>query len=247
VLIVFFLLVISFMPRPLLLADYLTQSYRMGGSVAVLALESLFMLIVQYNLDYPDFFLSLYKLCTVEVFSAKYRQKFILLLFKSLHSANLPAYLVAAFAKRLAFLALHTPSHNSHYCVAQIIWLLRKHPQCQGLIHRLKGDGKTFDNSEESELDKSNALSSTLWEFLLLENHYLYNLATLATSLRNIKSTDNGKDGHHLSVEDFIGVSYSDLSELHDGGKKERINAALAYKKPLSLFLKDSILDTCFA
>lgn len=62
--------------RPLTLADYLSQCFTLGGVVAVLSLESLFTLIVEYNLDYPDFFLSLYRLCTVEVFSAKYRGEY---------------------------------------------------------------------------------------------------------------------------------------------------------------------------
>ena len=65
--------VIGNLSQPLLLADYMTQSYEQGGVVAVLALESLFQLIVTHNLDYPKFFASLYRLCTYDVLSAKYR------------------------------------------------------------------------------------------------------------------------------------------------------------------------------
>ena len=57
--------------RPLLLADYLSQGFALGGVVAVLALESLFDLILKHNLDYPEFFVCLYRLCNLEVFSAK--------------------------------------------------------------------------------------------------------------------------------------------------------------------------------
>ena len=72
--------VITQMSNPLLLADYLTRSYRVGGSTSVLALSSLFTLIVEHNLDYPEFFPSLYRLCTVDNFSAKYRASFMSLL-----------------------------------------------------------------------------------------------------------------------------------------------------------------------
>jgi U3 small nucleolar RNA-associated protein 19 len=142
--------------NPMLLADYLTQSYRVGGVVAVLALESLFHLIMHHNLDYPDFFRSLYRLCTVEVFSARYRVTFMKLLNASLKSVNIPAYVAAAFAKRLAHLALHTPSPNAPFCIAQCTWLLRQHPQTQPLIHRSKHTKGEFNNCEEEDLEKVN-------------------------------------------------------------------------------------------
>ena len=113
--------------QPLLLADYMTQSYEQGGVVAVLALESFFQLIVTYNLDYPKFFASLYRLCTYDVLSAKYRSKFMKLLTMCLRSANMPGDLVAAFAKRLSQLSLRLPSPSALFCVAQVTWLLRQH------------------------------------------------------------------------------------------------------------------------
>eukprot|EP00605_Chrysophyceae_sp_TOSAG23-4_P002958 GSChrysophyteH1.ASY1.ANO1.3257.1 assembled CDS len=96
--------------NPLLLADFLYRSYSKGGVIAVLALQSLFNLIVQHNLDYPDFFISLYDLCTTEVFQAKYREQFLPLLHASLKSVNIPAYIVASFVKRLMQLALLVPA-----------------------------------------------------------------------------------------------------------------------------------------
>ena len=106
--------VIGVMTHPLLLADYLTESYERGSIVAILALESPFQLVVKFNLDYPKFFVSLYRLCTNEVFSAKYRGKFMKLLSMCLKSANMPAYLVASFAKRLSqLLCEHTYAHQS--------------------------------------------------------------------------------------------------------------------------------------
>ena len=144
--------VLEHIDRPLLLADYLTNSYNSGGIIAVLALESLFQVIVKNNLDYPKFFLSLYRLCTVEVFSAKYRSKFMKLLNASLKSTNLTQYTVAAFIKRLTRLTLFIPSPSALFCIAQVTWLLRRHPQCMALIHRPSGSS-AIEGEYDSDCD----------------------------------------------------------------------------------------------
>lgn len=48
--------------NPLLLSDFLTDSYNLGGVTSLLALNSLFILIQDYNFDYPDFYNKLYQL-----------------------------------------------------------------------------------------------------------------------------------------------------------------------------------------
>jgi U3 small nucleolar RNA-associated protein 19 len=147
---------------PLLLADYFTRSYEQGGAVAVLALKSLFQLIVQHNLDYPNFFLSLYRLCTLEVLNAKYKSTFLHLLSASLQSTNLSAYAAAAFAKRLATLALTGPTPSAPFCIAQGIRLLKRHPQIQRLIHRGPNtSGSSSSSSSSSSNSSSNSSSSS--------------------------------------------------------------------------------------
>ena len=268
--------IIPNMRNPMLLADYLTQSYAIGGIVAILSLEGLFFLILNYNLDYPDFFLSLYNLCTIEVFSAKYRSKFMKLLSTSLKSVNIPVYLVCAFIKRLAHLALHTPSPNTQYYIAQITWLLRQHPQSRVLIHRTTttesssvdvnddinpdhhhNDGD-FNNMESTNLLHSNAFQSSLWEIDSLQNHHLYQVATLAEALTQPLSTTVGPEAgtSYIHVEDYLNISYSDLIEKElatattttttSSKATTKKNASLAYKRPVSLFAADNIISKCF-
>eukprot|EP00003_Mantamonas_plastica_P033656 TRINITY_DN976_c1_g1_i5.p1 TRINITY_DN976_c1_g1~~TRINITY_DN976_c1_g1_i5.p1 ORF type:complete len:382 (-),score=118.04 TRINITY_DN976_c1_g1_i5:115-1260(-) len=55
--------ILPHMTTPLLLMDFLTASYDIGGVTSVLALNGLFVLITKYNLDYPEFFAKLY--CSV--------------------------------------------------------------------------------------------------------------------------------------------------------------------------------------
>ena len=42
--------------RPLLLTDFLVESYNVGGSISLLALNGVFHLMDKYNLEYPDFY-----------------------------------------------------------------------------------------------------------------------------------------------------------------------------------------------
>ena len=236
--------VISRLSNPLLLADYLTRSYEVGGSTAVLALSSLFTLIVAHNLDYPEFFPSLYRLCTVDNFSAKYRAKFMSLLGNCLKSVNLQAYAVAAFAKRLMRLALVVPSPSALYCVAQVTWLLRNHPQCIVLLQRgeLKGEGTgagaqpfvdEYDAKEEVSLEKCKALQSSLWEALGLHEHHLHSVATLSKALESHLSTENSVKAPYLRVDDFLGHTYEALMETELALAKK--NSALTYAKPATV------------
>jgi len=256
--------VIGELPQPLLLADYLTQSYEQGGVVAVLALESLFALIVKHNLDYPKFFASLYRLCTCEVLSAKYRGKFMKLLTMSLRSANMPAYLVAAFAKRLAGLALRVPGPSALYCVAQVTWLLRHHPECSVLVHRLQRhvDGAAaagsssssssssggftdgYDPFEEHDLEKANALQSSLWELDTLAHHHLHTVATFAQAVQAPHSTADSADAPNLAMDDFLEHTYASMLEADV--KKAKKNAPFAFVQPTKLIPDDDIIAQCF-
>lgn len=278
--------------NPLLLADYLTQCYNLGGIVAVFALESLFTLILRHNLDYPHFFESLYRLCTLRVLNAKYGVKYMKLLHLSLRSTNMPAYLVAAFLKRLAGLALQVSAPRVAFCIAQITWLLRQHRTCQVLVHRrVKSSSATAAVDDEDETDKkedeegeelaavdsddvskvkpsassssstakpqqsstsattlfvleqddhletSGALSSSLWELEALEQHFLHDVAQLATALRDPMSTSVGN--MPIVVEQYIDEGRSTYQELIDAdlNRRPKRNAAMAYRPPTSLLL----------
>lgn len=56
--------------------------------------------------------------------------------------SHLPAYLVAAFAKRLAQLALTAPPEALLMVLPFICNLLRRHPACRVMVHRPQGIGE---------------------------------------------------------------------------------------------------------
>lgn len=121
---------------PLDLADFLTDSYNVGGVISILALNGLFILVTQHELEYPQFYPKLYCLCTAELFHAKYKFRFFKLVDLFLSSPHLPSYMAAAFAKRFARLALHAPPSGGLFALALIHNLLNRHASIAPLMHR---------------------------------------------------------------------------------------------------------------
>jgi U3 small nucleolar RNA-associated protein 19 len=128
--------VIQEMSDPTKLMDFLVDAYNSGGFVSILALNGLFTLITEYNLDYPNFYPKLYFLFDKNILHAKYRSRFFRLAYLFLSSSYIPSYLVAAFIKRMARLSLYAPPHAIVMILPMIFNLLRSHPSCITLIHR---------------------------------------------------------------------------------------------------------------
>lgn len=57
-------------------SDFLTRSYDIGGVISVMALSSLYVLMTQHGLEYPNFYEKLYALLVPSIFMAKHRAKF---------------------------------------------------------------------------------------------------------------------------------------------------------------------------
>ncbi|KAF6278223.1 nucleolar complex associated 4-like protein [Rhinolophus ferrumequinum] len=166
--------ILPHLAQPSLMIDFLTRAYDIGGAVSLLALNGLFILIHKHNLEYPNFYQKLYGLLDPSIFHVKYRARFFHLADLFLSSSHLPAYLVAAFAKRLSRLALTAPPEALLMVLPFICNLLRRHPSCRVLVHRPRGpelDSDPYDPGEEDPA-KSRALESSLWELQALQRHY---------------------------------------------------------------------------
>lgn len=104
--------VLKHLEKPLFLTDFLMDSLDLGGPVSVLALQGIFTLVRVHNLDYPDIYKKLYSMFEPEIFHTKYKARLFYLADLFLSSSHLPESLVAAFAKRLARLALIAPAED---------------------------------------------------------------------------------------------------------------------------------------
>ncbi|KAL5562325.1 hypothetical protein UlMin_032072 [Ulmus minor] len=144
--------VIPYFSNPVILCDFLTRSYDIGGVISVMALSSLFILMTQHGLEYPNFYEKLYALLVPSIFMAKHRSKFFQLLDSCLKSPLLPAYLAAAFAKKLSRLSISIPPSGALVTTALIHNLLRRHPSINCLVHREVGDESVKDDSEAGKM-----------------------------------------------------------------------------------------------
>jgi U3 small nucleolar RNA-associated protein 19 len=168
--------VIPYMIKPALLADYLTDSFNSGGLVSLLALNGLFTLMHRHNLDYPLFFTKLYSILDSNILHCRYRKKFCKLFGIFMTSTHMPAYLVAAFVKRISRLSLDASPAVINWVIPFVYNMFKAHPAVRVLIHRQSSgeDSKLMDPFSMDELDpsKCRAIDSSIWEIHALSRHY---------------------------------------------------------------------------
>ncbi|NXJ47925.1 NOC4L protein, partial [Spizaetus tyrannus] len=225
--------ILPYMNEPTFMIDFLTVAYGIGGAISLLALNGLFILIHQHNLEYPDFYKKLYSLLDPSIYHVKYRARFFHLADLFLSSSHLPAYLVAAFIKRLSRLALTAPPEALLMVIPFICNLFRRHPACRVLVHRPNGpEGMSEDPyiMEEEKPSESRALESSLWEIQSLQNHYHPDVAKAAAILNQSLSE---------MEDDISGLLELSAYELFDEEvKKKAIDVPLEFEQVRGLFGK---------
>ncbi|KAG5359745.1 hypothetical protein CJU90_5585 [Yarrowia sp. C11] len=217
--------IIPFLNQPHTTMDFLTQSYNMGGGVALLALNGLFLLMQKQNLEYPDFYTKLYALLDEQVLYASYRSRFFRLLDVFLSSSHLAGAIVASFVKRCSRLALTAPPAAVVTVYPFVYNQLKRHPACMTLLQR-HVDGEYEDPFDPEETDplKTNALESSLWELETVQSHYHPNISKLA----KIISEPFRKPQYNM--EDFLDHSYESLID-QEMGKNIRNVPAVEFDK----------------
>ena len=211
---------LSWFPAPETLLDFLTDTFNNGNtsSTSLLALSGLFTLTQPpLNLDYPSLYPKLYSLLTPDLLHSKHRSRFFRHLTHILNSTHLPSALIASFVKRLARLALHAPPAGIIAVIPTIYNLLKKHPACTFMLHRVPrtdiereyieefGADETFDFGEADPMN-TGAGDSCLWEVVALQRHWHPNVAAL-TKVLGMQFTKEGYD-----IEDFLDHSYNSVS-----------------------------------
>ncbi|ODV89606.1 hypothetical protein CANCADRAFT_141267 [Tortispora caseinolytica NRRL Y-17796] len=203
--------IIPYMTTPELLMDFLTAAYDFGGPVSVLALNSLFRLMQDRNLEYPDFFKKLYGLLNEDLFIVRYRSRFFRLFDLFMTSTHLSASMVASFIKRLSRLSLTAPPSAIVTILPMIYNLLKRHPSCmimiQGVSEPSENSGKDLYDPQEPDPYNTGALESSLWEIDTLMSHYHPNVSSLARIFKEPFRKPN------YVLEDFLDHSYHTLIE----------------------------------
>lgn len=173
--------------KPILLTDFLMESLDIGGAISLLALQGIFILIQQHNLTYPNIYEKLYSMFEPEIFHTKFKARLFYLADIFLSSSHLPEALVAAFAKRLARLALVAPPQDITIILYFIGNLILRHPGLKRLMFHPTAGFVSRDPfvMEEGDPLKSHALESQLWEIQALQNHGIPAVAKAAKFISN--------------------------------------------------------------
>ncbi|KAF5280926.1 hypothetical protein FQA39_LY17932 [Lamprigera yunnana] len=223
--------VLTHLDKPLLMTDFLMDSLDVGGPTSLLALQGMFTMIQVYNLEYPKIFTKLYSMFEPEIFHTKFKARLFYLSDLFLSSTHLPGSLVAAFAKRLARLALIAPSEDIIIICMFVGNLILRHPGLKCLLNHPSGGSTPEDPyiMDESDPLKSNAINSSLWEIQTLQNHILPSVATAARFINSPLP----------SVEwDFTKILDNSGDDIFDREiKKNSKLIVLAFDRPNSLAL----------
>lgn len=122
-----------------------------------------------------------------EIFHTKFKARLFYLADIFLSSSHLPENLVAAFVKRLARLSLVAPPQDIITIIHFIGNLILRHPGLKRLICHPTGGEIPRDPflMDERDPTQSNALHSSLWEIVSLQQHLIPEVAQAAKILSN--------------------------------------------------------------
>ncbi|KAH9975372.1 CBF/Mak21 family-domain-containing protein [Lactifluus volemus] len=224
--------VMPHLTRPVLVMDWVGARVDHGGVVGLLALNTLFILMQEYNLDYPSFYTRLYAFLDHDLLHLKHRSRFFRLAELFLSSTHLPATLLASFVKRLSRLSLTAPPSSIVITIPFVYNILKRHPALMCLIHREGEDSEPFEDpflADEPNPNLTNALDSSLWELYSHKNHYHVGVSTLARIFEEAFTKPS------YPMEDFLDHTYATLIE---GELKRRIkkDPAVEIDEPDGIF-----------
>ncbi|XP_050746310.1 nucleolar complex protein 4 homolog B isoform X2 [Drosophila biarmipes] len=231
--------VINHLKNPIQLTDFLMDSlHQFDGPIALLALQGIFTLMQKQNITYPDVYEKLYNMFYPRMFFNKYKARLFYLADIFLTSTHLPENLVAAFVKRLARLALQSPTEDAVIMIRFVCNLLLRHTGLQKLIRASNAADELSDPYNQTETDpvKSGAINSSLWEITLLQKHVVPEVANAA---RFINSS--------LPVMEFDLAPLLDRKECNifdDELQAKAKQFAMNYERPANLALPKNAFVT---
>ncbi|KAF9455526.1 CBF/Mak21 family-domain-containing protein [Collybia nuda] len=225
--------VMPHLTRPVLLMDWIGASVDFGGTVGLLALNALFVLMKEYNLDYPSFYTRLYTFLDRDVLHLKHRARFFRMTELFLSSTHLPANLVASFIKRLSRLSINAPPAAIVMIVPFTYNALKRHPALMAMIHRTDVEDPSSDPflPEATNPLLTQAHLSSLWELMSHKTHYHSGVSTL------LKIFSEAFTKPSYAMEDFLDHTYGTLFDTEANRKiKKEPPLAVEMRKPGSLF-----------
>lgn len=167
----------------------------------------------------------------------------------------IPAYTAAAFAKRMARLALSAPPAGAMLAIAFIHNLIRRHPATMVLLDRQPARaaadeadddaesmaGRDVFDPAEQDPGKCRAVESSLWEVSCLRNHYCAQVAALCSILD--KELSDRTKTTEVDVDPLLTSSYSSLFKHEVERRVKQVPLAFYKHPPSKLFGPESEKD----
>ncbi|KCV73454.1 hypothetical protein H696_00988 [Fonticula alba] len=219
-----------------------TDTTNASGVLALLSLDSIYILMLKHNIEYPDFYNRLYSLCDDRLPRLKYRARFLTLTDLYLQSPLLPGYIVAGFIKRFARLALTAPPSTAIALLVFVYNLLKRHPSCMVLLHRpssTSNPGEDVYNTEEPALDKCRAIDSSLWELHAMRSHYS---PTVSNFVKNFMEPLRRSS---LDLAQNLESTYESLFEA-EFRRKKADQVPVTFERGVGLLPKTGLLTLSF-
>ncbi|CAL5354820.1 unnamed protein product [Camellia sinensis] len=216
--------VIPYLSNPIMLCDFLTRSYDIGGVISVMALSSLYILMTQHGLEYPNFYEKLFALLVPSIFMAKHRAKF----FELLDSENGDG----------------TSRDNSRVEDGETEDSCTKPEISTEPEISSKKSGIDHFNNEESNPVKTDAMRSSLWEIDTLRHHYCPPVSRFVLSLENDLTVRSKTT--EVAVKDFSSGSYATIFRAEIGRRVKQVPLAFYKATPSSLFSESDFVGWTF-
>ncbi|KAJ8311953.1 hypothetical protein KUTeg_009326, partial [Tegillarca granosa] len=118
---------------------------------------------------------------------------------------HLPAYLVAAFAKKLARISLTAPTPGLTISIPFVYNLINRHPNCKVLLHRT--DGPSDITSDPYDADEPDPGLLMAGNNPTLQSHYNPDIA------RSAQKIEHPLDSNEINLSKLLENTYSDMFE----------------------------------
>lgn len=146
----------------------------------------------------------------------------------------IPAYVVAAFVKRFARLALQAPPHGALLCMTFIFNLIRRHPSCSILLEGRGSGGADPYDSLEADPAQARALDSSLWELETLRSHYHHEVQRFVQVFKRDMTRRNKYT--EIDLEKFVERSYDETFVRENTKRLKLCGVRLPQKDRKTLF-----------
>ena len=193
--------VMPLMTSPQLLLDFIVRILDSDDHVcATLALNSLFILIKEHNLVYPDFWKRLETLLSTQSMYLSHRSRFLRLLETFLQADFIASNYLESLLYRISRVSVFSPPAASLVLLGLTHHVLREHPSLQTLMHI---DTTKYHHQETQEIIKKQ-----LFSIPTLQEH----IVPLVTRTAGIFKDPITK---HVDLEEFLDITYHDLFEMY--------------------------------